>query len=528
MIFRPTWANSARPLRTAPQAPDNPCQRYFQDCWRRGVPSNSALRSPASKISPVTNQELLTLVQRGESEQLEFKQSSAQFPRAGETLCAFMNGRGGKVLIGVRPDGSVIGQTIADKTFQELAQVLRRFDPPIPIETERIPVGADGLEVLVLNATFAADSLPCTYDGRPYQRVGTTTSVMPQETYQRILLERTHSRHRWENEIAEATIDELDAQEIRRTIQTGIAGGRLAADTSADDLTDVLDRLGLRVRGTLVNAAVVVFGREFLPHYPQCQLRLARFRGTDKNEFLDQRQLHGHAFNLLSEAMQFLTRHLPVAGRIEPGVFERVDEPLFPPIALREALVNAFCHRDYVQAGGAVSVAIYDDRLEIWSSGELPPGMEVEDLKREHLSRPRNPLIAEVFYRRGLVERWGRGTQKIVELCLRAGHPEPEFLEVAGAVGVRFLPSGYVAPLRVAHDLTDRQRQILQAIADIKESSFSSIRAQINSSVADRTLRDDLLHLKRLGLIDSRGHGRGAVWFLGVAQNLEGERNKAE
>jgi ATP-dependent DNA helicase RecG len=142
-----------------------------------------------------------------------------------------------------------------------------------------------------------------------------------------------------------------------------------------------------------------VFGREFLPHYPQCQLRLARFRGTDKNEFLDQRQLHGHAFDLLSEAMQFLTRHLPVAGRIEPGVFERVDEPLFPPIALREALVNAFCHRDYAQAGGAVSVAIYDDRLEIWSSGELPLGMKVEDLKREHLSRPRNPLIAEVFYR---------------------------------------------------------------------------------------------------------------------------------
>jgi len=93
----------------------------------------------------VTNQELLTLVQRGESEQPEFKQSSAQFPRAGETLCAFMKGRGGQVLIGVRPDGSVIGQTIADKTFQELAQVLRRFDPPIPIETERIPVDADGL-----------------------------------------------------------------------------------------------------------------------------------------------------------------------------------------------------------------------------------------------------------------------------------------------------------------------------------------------------------------------------------------------
>ena len=104
---------------------------------------------------------------------------------------------------------------------------------------------------------------------------------------------------------------------------------------------------------------------------------------------------------------------------------------------------------------------------------------------------------------------------------------EPEFQEVAGAVGVRFSPSGYVAPLRVAHDLTDRQRRILQVIAGGKESSFANIRAQINSSVADRTLRDDLLHLKRLGMIDSRGHGRGAVWFLGATPKFEGEPNKA-
>src|ERR1035441_7932313 len=112
------------------------------------MPLNSAPCPRLVEFSPVTNQDLLNLVRRGESEQLEFKQSSAQFPRAGETLCAFMNGRGGQVLIGVRPDGSVIGQTIADKTYQELAQVLRRFDPPISIETERIPVGANGLEVL--------------------------------------------------------------------------------------------------------------------------------------------------------------------------------------------------------------------------------------------------------------------------------------------------------------------------------------------------------------------------------------------
>jgi ATP-dependent DNA helicase RecG len=205
---------------------------------------------------------------------------------------------------------------------------------------------------------------------------------------------------------------------------------------------------------------------------------LARFRGLDKTEFNDQRQINGHSLQLMSEAMEFLTRHLPIAGRIEPGIFERVDEPLFPLVALREALVNAFCHRDYAQVGGTVGVGIYDDRLEIWSDGNLPFGLPA-DLKRDHLSRPRNPLIAEVFYRRGLVERWGRGTQRLVELCVRAGHPEPEFLEQGGAVCVRFLPSAYIAPHRVAHDLTPRQRKLLRALAGREARAFGQLRAEV-------------------------------------------------
>jgi ATP-dependent DNA helicase RecG len=125
------------------------------------------------------------------------------------------------------------------------------------------------------------------------------------------------------------------------------------------------------------------------------------------------------------------------------------------------------------------------------------------------------------------VERWGRGTQKIVELCVQAGHPEPEFVEQAGAVGVRFLPSGYIAPHRVAHDLTIRQREILQALASKHEVNFGDLRAMVAPEVAVRTFRDDLLHLKRLGMIGLRGRGRGASWFLIGAVDGIG-RNKAE
>ena len=471
----------------------------------------------------MTINDIEALVRRGESETVEFKKTTGQLSRAAETICGLLNGRGGVVVIGVTPEKQIIGQTVSDSTLQDVAQCLRRFEPPAPVQIERIALPDSAHEVLVLRADASHESRPFTFDGRPYERSGSTTSVMPQEKYQRLLLERAHSSQRWENLPEALSLEDLDKEEILKTVRLGVAAGRMSPSMSTD-IADVLDRLGLRVKGQILNAAVVVFGRRMLAHYPQCQLRMARFRGADKTEFLDQRQTNGHALQLLEEAIQFLTRHLPVAGRIEPGVFERADAPLFPPVALREALVNAFCHRDYSIVGSSVSLAIYDDRLEIWSDGTLPFGLSVDDLKRDHLSRPRNPLIAEVFYRRGLVERWGRGTQKIVELCVQAGHPEPEFVEQAGAVGVRFLPSGYVAPHRVAHDLTTRQREILQALAGKQEVNFGDLRAMVAPTAAERTFRDDLLHLKRLGMIGLRGRGRGASWFLIAASG----ENKAE
>jgi len=463
---------------------------------------------------------LKSLVSAGESETVEFKKSTGQLRRAAETICGMLNGSGGRVLIGVTPEGRITGQAVSDKTIREVAEVLQKFEPPTSIAQFRLNV-ADNKEVLVLEAIPNPESRPYVFDGRPYQRIGSTTSTMPQTTYQRLLNERSHTRIRWENQPADGyDMANLDSEEILRTVRFGIVAGRLSESTGSD-IPDILERLGL-LRGSCPNqAAVVLFGTRFIPDYPQCQLRLARFRGVNKSEFLDQRQIEGHAFHLLEEAMLFLRRHLPVAGRIIPGLFEREDEPLFPLEALREALVNAFCHRDYTIIGGAVSLAIFDDRLEIWSDGTLPFGLKPEDLKRDHASRPRNPIIAQVFYLRGMIERWGRGTQKIVELCVKAGHPEPEFGEQAGSVWVRFLPSGYIAPHRVAHDLTERQREILQTLASGK-MALREIFSALSHPPSLRTLRDELYHLKRIGLLDTRGYGRGATWFL--AQTTKGEK----
>jgi len=381
--------------------------------------------------------ELEKLVGGGESGRVEFKRSTGQRTQGAKAVCAMLNGAGGFVLFGVSDKGKLAGQAVSESTLNEIANELAKIEPPAFPDTEAVPIGGDR-SVVVLRVPGGGG--PYTYDGRPYVRSAATTRIMPQRQYERLLLERMHASRRWENQLAHGlTIKDLDRTEIVRTVDEAIRRQRLE-DPGARGVRNLLAGFGLIEKGELLNAAVVLFCKRerLMPHYPQCALRMARFRGTDKSEFLDNRQEQGNAFDLLQRAQRFFRDHLPVAGRVLPNVFERVDDPLYPPAALREALANALCHRDYSIPGGAVSIAIYDDRLEVASTGSLPFDLTPEDLLRPHTSRPWNPLIAQVFYRRGLIEAWGRGTLKMRDLTEAAGLPAPEFDCHSGEVLVRF------------------------------------------------------------------------------------------
>ncbi len=389
-----------------------------------------------------------------------------------------LNHRGGWVLFGVEADGRVVGQQVSVSTGQ---------------------------------------SRPYSYRGQAYRRVGNTSQALSRDEYNRMLLERVHGEQRWENQPAVGwSVTDLDAAEISKTIEEAIRRGRVE-DPGTREPEEILRGLGLVKEGALLRAALVLFGRaeRLAAEFPQCLLRVARFAGTDKTEFRDNRQFRGNAFELLRAAERFLLDHVPVAGRVVSGVLERVDEPLYPPLAVREALANAFCHRDYAIGGGSVGVAIYDDRLEVTSSGSLHFGLTPEALFRPHESLPWNPLIAGVFYRRGIIESWGRGTIKMAELAMFAGLPRPEIEDAGGCVTVRFRPTRYVPPQRVARNLTERQRQIL-ALLDANRGGLAlrEIRAGLEGTPAEWEVKDDLALLKQLELVRSRGHGRGASWSL--------------
>ena len=268
---------------------------------------------------PAALKELKRLVAHGEGPHLEFKRSTGELREGLQTFCAFLNGSGGMVFFGVRPDGVAEGQHATDATQREIAQAFEKFEPPVAVHVHRIPAGS-GREVLVLRAPETSDAVPFIYDGRPYERVGSTTRKMPQAKYERLLLARGHAKQRWENQPAEGlTLKDLDRKEILRTRELAIQQNRIPPDTSTD-IGDILDRLGLRENGVITQAAQVLYGKKSLGSYPQCLLKLGRFRGTEiTGEIVDNRQEHMHAFAMVREGMAFLERTLPLGARFPEG-----------------------------------------------------------------------------------------------------------------------------------------------------------------------------------------------------------------
>lgn len=454
-------------------------------------------------------------VAAGESEVLEFKTrtSSGSRREAAETLTGMRNGGGGRVLFGVDARGEIVGQETSDKTVEDVVAEVLRISPAADASVERIALG-DGHEVLAVTVS-RGQQRPYTFKGLAYKRVGNSTVAVGQDEYNRLVVEAHHASERWENTAADGwTVDDLDHAELVRTIDEAIRRGRLS-DPGTRDPTELLRGLGLVDNRALTRAAVVLFARQerLMPAYAQCRVRLARFKGVDKGEFIDNRQYEGNAFDLLVKSDRFLREHLPVAGRVVGGIFERVDDPIYPPEALREALANAFCHRDYAIGGGSVSVAIYDDRLEITSAGGLHFGLTVDDLYKPHDSLPWNPLIASVFFKRGVIETWGRGTIKMTQLTERVGLPRPEFEDVAGTLLVRFRPSRYLPPQRIGRDLTVQQQKILAVLANRGSVALGRI-LEVLETNERRSVQTDLHFLRSLDLVEGTGHGRGARWRL--------------
>jgi len=458
--------------------------------------------------------QLKKLTKAGESETVEFKKSTALLNSAFETLCAFLNGKGGTVLIGVNNKGELVGQDVTDNTRQEIAKALHKIEPSVSPDIHYVAVNKNKYIIVIqVNGNHHA---PYVYEGRAFQRHQSTTVKMSQHRYEQLLVARGQLNYSWENTIAyKYKMSDLDHEEIFKTVADGIRENRIPASAQRDGVKAILKRLGLMEGNQLKNAAIALYAKPESLDFWQCMIKMARFKGTDhKAKFLDNQQIKDNCFNLLEVADQFLKRHFTIASTFKPDQFKRIDTPTLPVMAVREALINAICHRDYDQPTN-ISMAMYDDRLEIWNSGLPPAPLKIKDLKRQHDSVPRNKFIANAFYVRGFIEKWGDGINKMIALCKEDGLPEPTFSERTGGLLVTFKfkePIGSYPPEK-KQELTMRQKEILTIL---QQSSLNAaqIVTQLQDSPTIRTVQIDLTQLEKLGLIKREGKARAILWKL--------------
>ena len=269
-----------------------------------------------------------------------------------------------------------------------IANHLNRIEPSPDIETLSIAVDKEKSVIALIVKPNVQDG-PYVCNGKPYIRVQSTTKVMPQEKYKRLLSAQL-SRTPWEDSTNNhCTIDDLDKNRIKQVVRIAIAENRLPEDEAHASIDSILRKFNLIVDDKLTNGAVILFCKNEEKQFAQSLLKLARFRGNEKDEFIDQKMIRNHnAFDVYDEAMTFLESFIPVAGRIEEGSPYRIDTPGILTKSLREAIINAIVHRDYSIHGGSISVAVYDSGIEITSVGRLPDDIKLKQLSQKHGSFP--------------------------------------------------------------------------------------------------------------------------------------------
>jgi ATP-dependent DNA helicase RecG len=446
---------------------------------------------------------LADILSRGESEIVEFKASFND--EALETIGAFANAAGGALFIGVEPTGATCGVSVGRKTLEDWANRIQDATDP-RLQPSMTREEHNGKTIVVIRVEPAAAG-PVSVRGRFFRRVGRTNQRMShEEIVQRLL---SASGASWDASAEpQATWEDLDKAAIRKYVATIRQTGRrpIPARTSGREF---LQKLDLLIGEKPTRAALLLFGKTPTRFYPSAFVKLGRFRTP--TVILDDREVLGTLPNQIEETLAWLRERLQTRFEIT-GRARREVVWEYPLEALREAVINAVCHRDYL-GGANIQVRLYDDRLEIWNPGGLPATLKPADLLRDHDSIPRNPKIASAFFFAGLIEQWGTGTLRMATALRQAGFPDPEF--DAGTVGrfrVIVRQDPFTETFLRGLGLSNRQ---LQAVAFIRQHGEITNRDYRElANLSDEAARKEIQQLRDRGILEAVGKGRSTAYVL--------------
>ena len=216
----------------------------------------------------------------------------------------------------------------------------------------------------------------------------------------------------------------------------------------------------------------------------------------------------GNLIDQREDAVEFVKEHIKLHAKIIE--MERVETWEYPIDALREAVTNAICHRDYEERSN-VQVRIFDDRVEVWGCGSLPEPLVVNDLKQSHRSILRNPLIGKCLFLIKFIEQWGTGTNRIINACVAHGLPEPIFEELSGSLVVTLRKMITTETLR---EMNLNERQIKAVLYVEEKGSIANKEYQVLFGVSRVTATRDLNLLEGNDILKRIGKGKRDLKYV--------------
>jgi ATP-dependent DNA helicase RecG len=208
-----------------------------------------------------------SVVAQKESETLEFKKTTGQLHAGFETLCAFLNGKGGTLFFGVTDNGQLSGQEISDHTKQAIAHEINKLEPPAQLEINYISIEKNKYVICI--QTKSGTHAPYSYDGRPFQRDQSITKRMPQQRYDQLVAERFQHNFSWEKLIAsDYSVRDLDRNLILGVVRKAVEIRRMPEEAMRQSVPKVLEALQLTADGYLKTAAIALFAKKTFPAYP--------------------------------------------------------------------------------------------------------------------------------------------------------------------------------------------------------------------------------------------------------------------
>lgn len=377
----------------------------------------------------------------GEDKKIEFKQKiPAKHEKFLKDIIAFANTSGGKSIIGIVDETKEvvgIGDQSPFKLSDSISSMISDSCTPL-IETDIYPQSVEGKTVLVVEV-FPGKHRPYylankTKEDTSYVRVNGTSRPADSVTLKELELEGSNLAYDSLQEIG-TDYDESKALELCRVVKE-IALSNCETEDEKLAVKDMtigrLEDMGILCRSGRDLAPTHAFSLMTDNHSRFAKIQCALFKGNDRDVFIDKKEFEGPIYEQLSDAFQFILKHINIGAEVN-GLYSK-DVYELPIKSIRELVANAVIHRSYL-VESKIQISIFDDRIEVVSPGMLYGGMDIATMKTGR-SKCRNQAIADMFQYMHIVEAWGTGIPRIIKSCKQYGLQEPVFEEFGDGIKV--------------------------------------------------------------------------------------------